>query len=258
MNQVPTYLINLARSHNRKVAMQEQLAHFPQLDLIIVSAIDGAMLNEADLHTTYNSEKAMQYLYRDMTLPEIGCALSHIACYRQLLASNAPFALILEDDVIIETATIFSETDAISTIMNDTKATILLCTPDVVVKQSGKQQLSKNVTIAKYFSGVCAAGYIINKAAARYLVDHHYPVYHPADLWRLLRDNPIAIWALTQPAIAFHPVSKISTIEKSTLKHLKPKRQKTLGESAKHSLHKLHKKLGLKLGWLKKNTSTNH
>lgn len=252
MNQIPTYLINLARSHDRKVAMQEQLTHLPQLDLSIVSAIDGATLSNTDLNIAYNSKKAMQFLYRDMTPPEIGCALSHMECYRTLLASHSPFALILEDDITFARPALLNDYAALSRIMNTDKPTIILCTPNIIIKTHTKQRINHDITIANYFSGVLAAGYFINRAAAKHLVDHFYPVYCLADSWRHFKVSGIQLWALVPPAIQLHPISSFSTIEKNVLKPLQPRRQKSLMESLRGSLYRLYKKLGLKLGILER------
>lgn len=252
MNKLKTYLINLPRSADRKKAMTDQLGQINSIDLNIVIAINGRTLNAETLSQVYNREKSVRYLYREMTMPEIGCALSHFKCYQTLLTSDDPYSLILEDDIAMTKPDVFKDISWLPDFMSIEQARILLCTPHTIIKTHTKQQLNEHVTVAHYFSGVLAAGYIINRAAAKYLLEHYYPVYYLADSWREMKAKDIEMWALTEPAITLHALSEVSTIEKKVLKPLKQKRQKTVKESLAGFSYRLRKKFGLAIGTLEK------
>ncbi|PON10936.1 hypothetical protein C2W62_47455 [Candidatus Entotheonella serta] len=47
------------------------------------------------------SEKALRIIGRELACTEVGCALSHIQIYHQMVKENIDELLILEDDVVI-------------------------------------------------------------------------------------------------------------------------------------------------------------
>ncbi|AGS20915.1 glycosyltransferase family 25 protein [Rhizobium etli] len=94
--RVNTYLINLDRAPLRRFRMERLLAGFG-LAYERVAAVDGAAISLP--HPGFDEKS---YLSRHGRRPnpfEIGCYLSHVECARRFLASNAEFALILEDDL---------------------------------------------------------------------------------------------------------------------------------------------------------------
>jgi glycosyl transferase family 25 len=93
------YVINLARSTERRRHMEAQLARLG-LDYQLVPAVDGRELDLDDPQLM------------DPELPRwgpgpgfrpcaAGCALSHMRVFRAVAQSGAPFALVLEDDVVL-------------------------------------------------------------------------------------------------------------------------------------------------------------
>lgn len=64
-----------------------------------VNAVDGQTLNLENIG--YNKDKAIKYLKREMSSGEIGCYLSHMNIYQEVVDKNLPYALIFEDDITI-------------------------------------------------------------------------------------------------------------------------------------------------------------
>lgn len=103
MNWLPTsgsklacYLINLERAADRRSLMEARLQSIG-LEHQVVKAVDGKLLR---FPTPEVSELSFKLLHGRRIIPaEVGCYLSHIECARQLLASEADYALIVEDDV---------------------------------------------------------------------------------------------------------------------------------------------------------------
>jgi len=97
MNGLQTWVINLDRAPERMAGIAARLQAL-KLPYTRLSAVDARALTP-EQHATL--DEATYCRQHGMTsLPgELGCYLSHIAVMKALLASQAEFALVLEDDV---------------------------------------------------------------------------------------------------------------------------------------------------------------
>lgn len=94
-----TYLINLDRAPDRLARMADRLGA-AGVPFARIPAVDGRTL--AFPRPDF-SELSYKLLHGRRTIPaEVGCYLSHVACARAFLASDADLALIVEDDVTVE------------------------------------------------------------------------------------------------------------------------------------------------------------
>ena len=106
-----TYVINLRRN-------PERLAHFQRSftasdlgasnSFIRVEAVDGSQIQVEQFVTPYalqeiSQAEAVGYRTKhyQLTRGGVGCALSHMEVWRQLLASDRDAALVFEDDVVM-------------------------------------------------------------------------------------------------------------------------------------------------------------
>ena len=92
------YVINLDRSTERLELISSQLSN-QKINLKRIPAIDGIELNidkEAD-------DATCKYeMGRSIQPGEVGCFLSHIKALEAFISSKSDFAVILEDDAIIQ------------------------------------------------------------------------------------------------------------------------------------------------------------
>lgn len=165
------YLINLDRATGRLERMTDRL-HAAGLDFERVPAVDGRALV---FPLPEFSELSYKLLHGRRRMPaEVGCYLSHVDCARRLLASRASHALILEDDVsfaddirdVLEAAL---ERQAgwdilrLSTVNRGTKVPYA--------------PLSAGRSLAVALMREKGAGaYVINRRAARWIVDRLIPM----------------------------------------------------------------------------------
>ena len=91
-----TYVINLARSADRRQHMTAQLQS-SRLDYEIVTAIDG---RELDVNNPNLVDPALLAKWPHPG-GGAGCALSHIRAYERVLEDGGEVALILEDDIAL-------------------------------------------------------------------------------------------------------------------------------------------------------------
>ena len=95
-------VINLDANQERLTSMTNQC-----LDLGIeferVSAVLGLELSPVDKAKVYDLSANNDKYYKVLNDGEIGCYLSHMRCWEQIVAEDLDFALILEDDAVLTT-----------------------------------------------------------------------------------------------------------------------------------------------------------
>ena len=96
MENVPILYINLDRSKERKVRMEEQFQRFGITNYKRVPAFDGRKLfsDSALRAKTVELPKDMK-----QSSGEIGCSLSHLRAAEMALEIDAPYVLVMEDDI---------------------------------------------------------------------------------------------------------------------------------------------------------------
>lgn len=95
---LPVYYINLDSSVDRRASMEVQLQAVGITNPERVSAFDGrkvdlTQVSDCDLQT------AQRFLGRPLRGGEYGCYKSHLECLDRFLATDSPYAMILEDDI---------------------------------------------------------------------------------------------------------------------------------------------------------------
>jgi GR25 family glycosyltransferase involved in LPS biosynthesis len=76
--------------------MEKQLTSFG-FEYERVPGVDGRNLSDDEVAQLYDSESSKKYNKKDLTLGELGCALSHKNCHERALSYD--YTLILEDDI---------------------------------------------------------------------------------------------------------------------------------------------------------------
>lgn len=175
-----TYIINLENARDRKEAMEYQ-AKRSGLHYELVPAIDGRKIP-----TNLLSILKKEHSYA-VTPGEIGCSLSHLTVYKALTASDDECALVLEDDVSLP--------EDIFHFLNEIECSIPKKTPSIyllskVNHYNGKTiiNLSNGHSVHDVYNATFAHAYIINKPAARILLDKLFPVWCVADQWQTFKE----------------------------------------------------------------------
>lgn len=98
------FIIHLARAERRRqvVEMAQAAVGMP---CSIVDAVDGQRLSEAELAETYVSQGLFEPRYPfSLGRGEIACFLSHRRVWAEIVARGLDYAVVLEDDVLVEPA----------------------------------------------------------------------------------------------------------------------------------------------------------
>ena len=167
-------VISLIDAHQRRAQIQAQLsAH--NLPFTWLDAVDGRQWSDDELSQFIDKKALYKNLSHKPIAGSIGCHLSHMKAYETLLSSDDEAMLILEDDAIIDKALphyIEDLSQAISQI-----DILFLCDrrknrPAIEIGKIGKDGEQASICV-KRFSNIGTTGYVINRRAARYLLDNH-------------------------------------------------------------------------------------
>lgn len=95
------FLINLDRSTERLEKATTQLKRL-NVSFERISAMDGSKLTPRDISAVFDENQALQRTAYNLTIGEIGCYLSHVECWRRIVQEQLDFAIILEDDLVLD------------------------------------------------------------------------------------------------------------------------------------------------------------
>lgn len=95
---IPVWLINLPRATGRRAAMEERMARLG-LPYQLFPGIDGKAEAERLLRNV-DVPAFERNMGRKILMGGIGCYHSHLAVWEAFLATDAPVALVLEDDIL--------------------------------------------------------------------------------------------------------------------------------------------------------------
>ena len=87
----------------RRKSIEENLRELG-LEYTMIEAVDGKAISPSELLKVYSKKKSMKWTGRELNLGEIGCTLSHLKVYKQIVSEDIPEALVLEDDILLGVA----------------------------------------------------------------------------------------------------------------------------------------------------------
>lgn len=204
----PVLFINLDRDIERRQRMEMQLQ---QLHATRLCAIWWNDVTLAEQQNFYNpSLNAYQY-YKPLVNGEKGCYLSHIRAWQRLLASDAPFMVVLEDDVVIQ-GSFSTALEAIQDLNMSWDMIKLMGRAQEKIQQ--KFPLSNGLSLIQYRRVPSyTAGYAISRAGAQKLLASRIPFGRPIDIdLRFWWENDMRIYGIYPPVIALDDTSQTSSI----------------------------------------------
>ncbi len=175
-NCLSAFLINLDRHPDRLAAAQTRLAQ-AGVHAERVAAVDGPALSPAERRAAVARFHALLARGRLYTPGQIGCALSHHAIYRRMIAESIPAALVFEDDVLL--------TPEFPASLAAAEKTVDVSRPQVFLFSDGTQQPlpRTDAAFARAACGDCSEAYLITLPAARELLRVNSPMVVTLDSW---------------------------------------------------------------------------
>ncbi|MDH4464076.1 MAG: glycosyltransferase family 25 protein [Acidovorax sp.] len=215
---LPLVFINLDRDAERRARLQAQLDQLP-LPSQRFPAVWWADVPATQAQRWYSDALNARQYYKPLRNGEKGCYASHIGAWQQLLASDAPALVVLEDDVRLTPQ--FAEV---------IEAIAALTEPWDMVKLLGRDRektrsqrpLTANTLLVDYARvPSMTAGYVISRAGAARLLESRQPFGRPIDVdlrfWWECGD--LRILGVSPAAIELDDTSLVSSIwdERDTL-----------------------------------------
>ncbi|WP_336194977.1 glycosyltransferase family 25 protein [Hafnia paralvei] len=224
------FAVNLKREPLKKDHILTECKRH-ELDVEIIDAVEGTSLSELEL-------KELVYDYPNcyLTKGEIGCVLSHASIYKKMIAEGLDYALILEDDAIINSNSINTILGEIPSI-DDGKANVWLLS-DVEAYVENKKSITKSgYVFHKAERAYCTHGYILNRKAAKKMISISTPIKFEADRWQNFYQNYwLNVYCLVPHIISTNDIDKSHSTIETDRKSLELKRRKYRNKIKKRSL----------------------
>lgn len=174
------YLISLPEDEQRRASLRKRFpSSFDGFRLI-----PGTVLKDAKQLT---SEFKINSWNKDMTLPELGCAISHVRALEDFIKSNATHALIIEDDIIGSDQEIIEIEENIKQLPSNS---FLLCGGQEGLRGEkynyGKRTVMNDVFfipryLRKFYTRACC--YCVTRDAALHILHHQRKRLYLTDDW---------------------------------------------------------------------------
>ncbi len=191
------YIISLPEDKLRRERLSQSLDKI-DMGYSIIEGIDGRSFDVQN-HPSYDVKKRHRYFGRDLLGGELGCLLSHKKALETLVNSPHPYAIIFEDDAVIDEY--FAPCISSIIALDPVPDLVRFIGKDKVYKTRYKiiKNLSDNINLART-RGVPggAYAYFISKKGAIKLLKHLQKIYIPVDTimghsWETSIDNLITI-----------------------------------------------------------------
>jgi len=204
-------VISLEGSAQRREAMAARLAALG-LAFRFFPAVDGRRLSPDDKTRDYSPSRSLRLglgYVSPLSDPELGCALSHLAVCRSLLAERLPAALVLEDDAVAGPS-LPPVLDALAEAFPADRPAVVLLTWAKNYYPASRRPLRDGIDLVRMYGASYAAGYFLTRAAAAILAERLHPVWTRADDWRRFRGF-VPLYGL-DPHVISHDDGQASTI----------------------------------------------
>ena len=178
-----SYVINLEQNRARRENSRRQFTE-QGVAFSVINAVNGRELDEATVARVYDAGAARRRFKHELTRPEIGCYLSHLAAWTEIVKSGAGGGFVFEDDfeVVSPLAGILAKLSA--PVENGTagwdvvKLFSLKHNPRIIASEP---LIDGFQLVVPYQVPTCLLAYGIRRAAAEKLVATALPFFRPVD-----------------------------------------------------------------------------
>jgi len=252
MQNFNVLVINLKKSIDRR---QYIVKHFSKIGIVnydFLEGIDGKYLKSNYIQKIYKPSFAVKQHGRELSQGEIGCALSHLECYKDIVKNNLASSFIFEDDCFLNEDTVNNMNTIVEKLDSRKEAIIVLLTLADYVKQRsncfGFSKISNKYHIKKIYKAGLAHGYYINNHAARKMLQEFRYIHQPIDTWKMIKKIPINIFCVYPYCVSTHmPHSSNSTIKSPYLGEEHKSKKSLLSRIAKLIRNKILRTYGQKI-----------
>jgi glycosyl transferase family 25 len=209
INEIPAMCISLKRREDRWLKFRGQPAIRDLPNLQRHEATDGKTLDIATdkrilLSTKRNILKKQRRSHEELDSPGgVGCALSHISIWQQMVQRQIPILLVIEDDASLPNDFVQKTNDLISkspTLQDPQSWDLWL----LATKPQGITEIKGDPLVQeiKHFTGTIA--YVITLRGATKLLEHALPVHCHIDKYMCILKELQPMKYLITPSFSFY------------------------------------------------------
>lgn len=175
-----TFIINLDRNPERLEFMRKQLDGLG-MNFERFPAVWGKGLSAAERKSGFSKTRSFIAAGKRLSDAEIGVAMSHVGCYRRMVEAEEPYALVLEDDVVLS-AGFRGALSRVEVFINPGRPQLVLLSGYGV---EGAESMPEEIRAEK--SAWCADAYVLTLSAAKLILKANCPVITVADSFKRWR-----------------------------------------------------------------------
>ncbi len=190
MTKAKIKVLSLNDAVERRAKFEENFIKKSHEPFSFFDGIYGKHLSKETLKMIYSSEKANKKIGRDLTLGEIGATYSHYLMYKEAIAEDLDYCIILEDDSNI-TEHFDATLHSILKIVDPNDSAVVFIQKHTinnnVILSNKKERLNDNHVLqrmlgsSQYFIG--SYGYVVTRKSMRQLLNSYMPIYCVCDHW---------------------------------------------------------------------------
>ena len=221
---------------DRREALTSLLKKTPfQFQFIAIN--DDLELTPTAIAKNHDSKRTIDSFGRDFSRGELASTLNHLLAYKKFLDSENDLAIIMEDDADFIVDEFIFIIDQLTKIIDKRGPQVYLLTPVISYLDNNSKELGEDYKVVKVIQSWDSSGYIINREAAKKMIQANSKSWFIADDWvRYKRHGKVDIYCV------------IPTIIKQNLdifdSNLMASRNKAIkNRSLKYILSRLHHKI---------------
>ena len=174
--------MNPDKFYERRKALSKLLKKTPfQFQFIAIN--DELELSPSAIIKNHDSKKTIDSYGRDFTRGELASTLNHLLSYKKFLDSDNDLAIIMEDDADFIVDKFVFVIEHLIKIINKRKPQVYLLTPVISYLNSNSKNLNEDYKIVKVIQSWDSSGYIINREAAKNMINANSKSWFIADDW---------------------------------------------------------------------------
>jgi len=176
------FVMNPDKFCDRRVALTSLLKKTPfQFQFIAIN--DDLELTPESIAKNHDSKRTIDSFGRDFSRGELASTLNHLLSYKKFLDTENDFAIILEDDADFIVDDFIFVIDHLIKIIDKSKPQVYLLTPVISYLNSNSKYLNEDYKIVKVIQSWDSSGYIINREAAKKMINANSKSWFIADDW---------------------------------------------------------------------------
>jgi len=176
------FVMNPDKYYERRAALTKLLEKTPfQFEFIAIN--DDVELTDKAIATNHDSKRTIDSFGRDFSRGELASTLNHLLSYKKFLESKNDLAIIMEDDADFIVDEFIFVIKRLIKIIDQRKPEVYLLTPVISYLKSNVKDLSEDYRIVKVIQSWDSSGYIINRKAAKKMINANSKSWFIADDW---------------------------------------------------------------------------